>query len=337
MALDPYVHMAKVMADTVPAMRYDGKENFNLWQTRARGRLGELLGSGYAAPEDDAFRIEWAHKENGFTEYRCLFASEEDTDVIAHVLVPDDGKNEPLPAVICLQGHSKGMHISLGRPIYPGDEKSINGGDRDFARQVIARGHIAIALEQRGFGDRGGTPEGPACQQPAMQALLVGQTLIGQRVFDISRAIDVLPKHFERIDTGRIAVTGNSGGGTATIYAAAMDTRIAAAMPSCSFCGYAASIGLQRHCVCNYVPGIMKDFDMGDLGALIAPRPLVIINGKDDAIFPLSSAMEQYAVTEKAYAACGASDRLRHVTGPEGHRFYAAPGWAAFDEVTPGR
>ncbi len=334
MALDPFVHMEKTLKGAAARLRYDEKGDFPAWQEEARGKLRGLLGLDLMKPCPDDFRTEWVREEEGFTEHRVLFASEEDVDVLCHVLIPRDGREDRLPAVICLQGHSKGMHISLGRPKYPGDEQTISGGDRDFARQVIARGQIAIVMEQRGFGERGGTPEGPACHQYAVQAMLVGQTLIGQRVFDISRAIDILPGHFPRIDSSRIAVMGNSGGGTASVYAAACDTRIAAAMPSCAFCGFTQSIGLLRHCICNYVPGIMNWFDMGDLACLIAPRPLVIVNGKDDKIFPLESAMQQYAIAEKGYRTCGAAEKLRHVTGPAGHRFYAELGWAAFDEVT---
>ena len=78
----------------------------------------------------------------------------------------------------------------------------------------------------------------------------------------------------------------------------------------------------------------MKYFDMGDLCALIAPRPLVIVSGKDDGIFPLDAAKAQADITRRAYAAAGAQDKFEHVIGPEGHRFYADLGWAAFDRVT---
>ena len=117
-------------------------------------------------------------------------------------------------------------------------------------------------------------------------------------------------------------------------YAAALDTRIAAAMPSCAFCGYLASIGAQRHCICNYVPGVMKDFDMGDLGALIAPRPMIVVSGQHDGIFPIDSAKEQADVTRVAYRAASAADRFEHVVGKEGHRFYAADAWPVFDRLT---
>ena len=334
MALNPQVRMLQLMKDVKPSMRLAAGENFAAWQAKARARLGELLGLPLERTEPN-FRIEWTNDADpGFSETRFLFESEPEVTVIGHLLVPKNTKQEKLPLIICLQGHSKGMHISLGRPKYEGDEQSINGGDRDFARQIVARGQAALALEQRGFGDRGGTEKGPACYQPAVQALLMGRTLIGQRCWDISRAIDAVIAHFPQVDTSRIAIMGNSGGGTATIYAAAMDERIAAAMPSCAFCGYLPSIGAQYHCLCNYVPGIMKEFDMGDLAGLIAPRPMIVVNGTADTIFPLESAKEQAAVARTYYAAAGAPDHFEHVIGPEGHRFYAALGWPVFDRLT---
>lgn len=302
------------------------------WQPQARATLGNLLGLPLERC-DAKLRILSQSEAEGYTQYDLAFHTEPEYEALACLRIPKDAA-PGTPVVICLQGHSKGMHISLGEPKYEGDERSIAGGDRDFARQIIAQGYAALALEQRAFGACGGTPEGPSCYQPAMSALLLGRTLVGERVWDVSRAIDMLEAHFPQLDTARVAVMGNSGGGTTTVYAAAYDTRIAAAMPSCAFCGFAASIGLQHHCSCNYVPGILQHFDMGDLAGLIAPRPLVIINGKDDGIFPLDSALEQFALAQSYYALAHAQERCQHITGPEGHRFYAALGWPVFNALT---
>ncbi len=335
MSLDPRVRHMELMKQSRFVMRRERDEDFAAWQTRARDRLTALLGLPLERAEDENFRIEWTWEEDpACTEIRVLFASEPDVDVVCHLLLPGNAPREKLPLVICLQGHSKGMHISLGRPIYEGDEDKIINGDRDFARQIAARGQAALAIEQRGFGERGGTPEGPACLHPALQALLLGRTLIGERCWDISRAIDAVAAHFPMIDTGRIAVMGNSGGGTAAIYSAAVDTRIAAAMPSCAFCGYAASIGVRRHCACNYIPGIVQAFDMGDLAGLIAPRPLIVVSGRDDGLFPLASAKEQMDIARAYYQAAGSPGAIEHVIGPEGHRFYAALAWPVFDRLT---
>ncbi len=128
-----------------------------------------------------------------------------------------------IPMVICLQDHSTGSHISLGRPKFEGDEETIFSGNRDFAVQIVKEGYCALAIEQRGFGECGGTEKGLACLVPSMTALLYGRTTIGERVFDISRVIDVITKNFDFVDADKIACMGNSGGRTATINASAID------------------------------------------------------------------------------------------------------------------
>ncbi len=331
MSLNPQIRHIDLLSKCAPSMRMNAGEDFAQWQEKARQKLGSLLGlpMEHTAPN---FRVEWEKDFDTYTEIRFLFDSEPEVTVSCHLLLPKGA--EKVPVVICLQGHSKGMHISLGQPKYPGDEKTISGGDRDFARQIIARGQAALTVEQRAMGERGGTPEGPDCYQPSVQALLLGRTLLGERCWDISRCIDVALEQFPRLDPEKIAVMGNSGGGTTTLYAAALDTRIAAAMPSCAFSGFLPSIGKQYHCICNYVPNMAKHFDMGDIAGLVAPRPLIIVNGKDDVIFPLDSAKEQFAIAQKTYEAADAEDKLSHVVGNEGHRFYAAQGWPEFDRLT---
>lgn len=330
---NPQTQHAAMMDLLVKKGAYKKGQDVAQWQSGAREKLAQLLGMDTFAKCDDRLEIEWRKQANGYTEYRLQFNTETNYRTAAHLLIPD-GAAQPVPAVICLQGHSKGMHISLGRPKFPGDEKSINGGDRDFAVQIIREGYAAFVLEQRAFGECGGSEEGPQCHQPAMAALLLGRTLIGERVWDVSRSLDLIEKHFPQIDKTRIALMGNSGGGTATIYAAALETRVAAAMPSCAFCGYKESIGVQRHCVCNYVPGIMSWFDMGDLGGMIAPRPLVVINGRLDTSFPVDSAIREFGVTQGVYDAAGAGNACTHIAAPEGHRFYAALGWPEFNRLT---
>ena len=111
-----------------------------------------------------------------------------------------NGAVVPLPVVICLQGHSTGMHISLARAKFPGDENSINGGDRDFAIGAIKKGFCALTIEQRAMGECGSAENGsPACHVSTMANLLIGRTTIGERVWDIMRAIDVLKSIFRKL------------------------------------------------------------------------------------------------------------------------------------------
>ena len=165
-----------------------------------------------------------------------------------------------------------------------------------------------------------------------MTALLSGRTLLGGRVWDIMKLIDVLGEHFsDKVDVNRVYCMGNSGGGTATFYSAALDKRIKAAIPSCAFATFSGSIGAMYHCACNYVPGISKYFDMAEIAGLIAPRPLVIVSGKEDKIFPLSTAEHEFTRLKEIYYKSSAfPGNCVHVKGDGGHRFYQKPAYEEF-------
>lgn len=319
---------------SLPALfAYDGSELFSQWQEKAYDKLSELLGLKYGRYEkcDPKFEIEYECDHSDFFETRFSFQSEEEYFVPCHLLVPKT-KADSYPLMICLQGHSTGMHISLGRAKHEGDEASINGGDRDFALTAVKNGYCAVTLEQRCMGECGGNPK-PQCQQTAMSSILIGRTLVGDRVWDISRLIDIIEKHFPQVDNNRIYCMGNSGGGTTTFYAACIEKRIKGAMPSCSICTFEDSIGRIFHCTCNYIPNIRSFFDMGDLCGLIAPRPLVIVSGAKDEIFPIDGAKKTFETAKELYTAAGAEDKCAHVIGPEGHRFYADESWRVFKEL----
>lgn len=314
-----------------PAMRYREGGDFAAWQRAAREKLRELLGMDRFAPCAPKTQVDYERPLGPHTETRFTFMSEANWRVPCVMLTP---KGAPKGVMICLQGHSTGMHNSLGRAKYPGDTvaEDPENGDRDFALQAAAHGYIAVALEQRAFGECGGTPR-PDCQHAALVSILAGRTLIGQRVWDVQRLINVLKTEFG-CSALPFYCMGNSGGGTATFYAACVLPELAGAMPSCSVCTYEDSIGFRAHCACNYIPGIAVYFDMGDLAGLIAPRPYVQVNGKDDPIFLLKGAEKTFALTQKLYAAAGAPDKCRFVVGAEGHRFYAADSWPVFEAVT---
>jgi dienelactone hydrolase len=312
--------------------KHSTSNEFSAWKKSVAVKLREILGD---TPERVPLniRVESETDFPEFTERRFVYASEAFADVPCHLLVPKRG-TAPFPVMICLQGHSTGMHISLGRPKYEGDEKSINGGDRDFALRAVKEGFAALVMEQRCFGERKDQKhEGTTCHHPSMVSLLLGRTMIGERVWDVSRAIDALTT-FPGIDVDKIGCMGNSGGGTITYFAACCEPRIKAAMPSCYVCTFRDSIGRLYHCQDNYIPGILKWFEMGDLGCLISPRPLVVVAGRDDSIFPISGVEQTYDLIKRIYAAEGASDNCTLVVGEGGHRFYADDAWPQFKRLT---
>lgn len=318
-----------------PSLAFDPRRDFQAWRQEVKAKLRELIG---VLPDKVPLniRIEYEQDNGPFREVRFVFSTEPCADVPCHLLIPQQG-DKPYPVVICLQGHSSGMHISLGRPKYKGDEECI-AGDRDFALQAIREGYAALVMEQRCFGERedqrppNRATTGRRCHHATMTALLLGRTMIGERVWDVSRAIDALHE-FPDVDTGRIGCMGNSGGGTTTYFAACLDERIGTAMPSCYVCTFRDSIGMIDHCECNYIPGILGYFEMGDLSCLIAPRPLIVVAGREDEIFPIHGVEETFDTIRQIYTAAGAGDRCRLVVGEDGHRFYADLAWPVFREL----
>ena len=312
------------LAQTQPLLRLQEGQPLDKWRALARQRLRELLGMDRIVPCALDFETEEPLDMGDYTRTRFTFQSEPGFRVPGYFLLPKEGFRA---VMIHLQGHSTGMHISLGEAKYPGDAEDIQGG-RDIALQAVARGYASLVIEQRCFGEQGGKPEGGTnCGHASMVALLLGRTALAGRVWDVMRAIDVAEERFS--PGAEYCCMGNSGGGTATWYAAAMEPRIAKAMPSCAVCSFDGSIAPISHCICNYVPGIRQWFDMGDLAGLIAPRPLVVVAGLADRIFPIDATRETFKLIQSYYAAAGAPDACKLYVGGEGHRFYAEA-WEEF-------
>ncbi len=327
---------AMELMDGSKALSFDPKGDYPAWKKALKSKFMELLGKKPMKVKPNV-RVEHENDCGSFIDRRFVFSSEAGVDVPCHLLIPK-GAEGPLPVVICLQGHSTGMHISLGRPKYEGDAECIAGG-RDFGLQAVAQGFAALVMEQRCFGERSDSRAkevrhmSSGCHHSSMCELLVGRTMLGLRVWDVSRAIDAISE-FKEADMDRIACMGNSGGGTVTYYAACSDDRIKAAMPSCAVCTFKSSIGSIDHCQCNYIPGIMGHVEMGDLAGLVAPKSLIIVAGRKDPIFPLSGVKDSFSVIQKIYKAEGHPDNCRLVLGPDGHMFYPDVAWPAFRELT---
>lgn len=160
---------------------------------------------------------------------------------------------------------------------------------------------------------------------------MLGRTIIGERCYDISKAIDAL-KHFKKCDLSKIFITGNSGGGTASYYAAAYDKRIKLSVPSCAFCSFDKSITYTFHCPCNYIPNALNYFDMQDIAPLIAPRKLIIVAGKDDPIFLLDGVKKGFETVKAVYKDAGAEDSAKLIVTPKGHWWCVDIVWNAIDE-----
>lgn len=327
-------YVAEYSRTISPSMSFGESLDLNSWQKQAKSKLQQLLGLPLVCCDDD-FKVKSIEDTQDTKKIEFEFQSERGYYIECVMLCPQN-QAKPLPVAICLQGHSSGKNISLGYKIFEGDtENYINR--TNIAVQAVRNGYCAVAFDQRYMGTAGQDEKGnPECivTNAVFPTLLMGRTPVGERVWDIQRLIDVMEKHLtEYIDPGKIMCMGNSGGGTATFYAAAIDERIHLAVPSCAVCSFDDSIIPISHCGCNYVPGIRKYFDMGDIGCLIAPRKLIVVNGNQDAIFPLGGAKKAYLVIESAYRKAGKPDNCRMIVGEGGHRFYGDDIWPKVKEM----
>lgn len=316
-------------------LRFNKDADYTSWKEQIREKLYELL--GMASIEANAcepnLTIEEDVMKDGYRQIRFVFESEVDAIVPCYLLVPDT-KKDKYPVAITLQGHSTGFHNSINNPKSEHDKEYVKRGD--FGVQAVRNGYVALCIEQRAMGERATSRHSfdpMMCTFPSMVGFMLGRTTLGERIWDIQRSIDLL-SNFDFADTDKILITGNSGGGTASYYAACMDERIKISAPSCAVCTYEDSILSIFHCPCNYIPNALNWFEMQDLSCLIAPRNLIVIAGEKDTIFPIAGVHKAMETIEEIYKKENASKNCKLVVTPREHWWCKDLVWENINALT---
>jgi len=335
MNLSPSIVHRHLIETAKPCLAFNGGD-VRKWQSRLRRKVRELLCMPAIHSALRPQRL-WTRSHEFGTIEKIAFTSEPYSDVPAYVCLPR-GAKPPYTFLIWLQGHGTGMHKSVAlsadetQPVQLTDEL-------DIGLWCMKHGVAALCIEQRGFGERLELlqkSEGQkGCPTAAMQGLVLGRTLIGERVFDVERGIDYLAWRGDA-DMKRIGLGGHSGGGTTTIFAAAVLPSLNFLMPVSYLCTFSDSIMARRHCMCGYLPGIMKYAEMSDVLGLFAPKPIVAVNGDADELFPIGAVRKAFRDLKKIYAAAGAAGNCHLVVGQGGHRFFADATWAKLGAVLTG-
>lgn len=294
------------------------------WQVQLRTRLVQLLG-GFPAPGPLEPQTLEVKQFPAYRREKLIFQTRAGSHALGYLLTPAAAKG-PLPVAVCVPGHGRGVDDIVGIDEYGRDRTDKPGYQHDFAIQAVEHGLAAIAIEPMAFGCRRDSLtakkglNASACQPSAGAALLLGETMIGWRVYDVMRTIDWIATRPE-LDAQRVGCMGISGGGTCTTFAAALEPRIKAAFISGYLNTFRDSIMSLSHCMDNYVPGILNWAEMYDVAGLIAPRPMIAESGDHDPIFPIAAAKESFERVKKVYAVFGAEDRIEHHVFPGVHQF----------------
>jgi dienelactone hydrolase len=216
-------------------------------------------------------------------------------------------------------------------------------GNLGLGKTLAGRGMLAVMPDGRYHGERCAKGTGTDDYFPAIaQAFRDGKShpWLYDTVYDLMRMIDYLQTRPE-VDPKRIGVIGFSKGGMETYLLAAADERVAVAVPCIGVQSYryglennlwkgrigtvqgAANIAAKESGVetidaafvktfyDHVVPGIYEQFDGPQMLPLVAPRPLLVINGDRDDKTPLPGVKLAADAARAAYEKAGAADKFK--------------------------
>jgi dienelactone hydrolase len=281
------------------------------WASAARGKFIELTGLDRMTPVEPNPRQTQAVDCGDYVREHWLIDTEPDVTMPFYLLRPKNPVG-PAPAVICCHGHGGGKETTVAIGV-----------------QFVQAGMLAFCPDARGFGQRREidahkNPSQSSCTYLQMVGLPMGLSVIGMHAFDLVRLVDHMQARGD-VRPGRIGCVGFSGGGWQSLAAAVVDERQACVVVSGYLHPVAAPLLFGKHnCPCNMVPHLWEYFDLGDLAALIAPRPLLVQTGdEDDLSGPegVANVQPQVDIARQAYQLLGRPDRLEFDVFHGGHRW----------------
>ena len=329
---DPVLFTHKLYESAALRMSFQSqnRRDAEQWQKNLRAKITELLGGFPAKRSPLETQILEVREFPGYHREKFVFQSRPDAWVLAYLLTPKSVRG-PHATVVCIPGHGRGVDDIVGIDDKGQDRTEKVGYQYDFAIQATEHGMAAVAIEPMAFGCRRDAITkkkglgAAACQPAAGAALLLGQTMIGWRVYDVMRTIDWIETRRE-LDAQRVGCMGISGGGTCTTFASALEPRIRAAMISGYLNTFRDCIMSVSHCIDNYVPGILNWAEMYDVAGLIAPRPMFAESGEKDDIFPIAASLASFERVKKIYEVFGADRVIDHETFDGPHSFWGKRG-----------
>lgn len=221
---------------------------------------------------------------------------------------------------------------------------------RPLLEAYASRGYICVAIDSRYHGERASSET--TYIDALKSAWRNGDTMpfIFDTVWDLIKLGDHLSER-EDVDPCRIGITGESLGGMHAWYAAFVDTRYSVIVPIIGVQGFRwaidnnkwqaransikplfeeARIDLGKSEIDTEVvekvwekiaPGLDSQFDAPHSLRLIAPRPLLLLNGAEDPRCPIAGLEEPSSRAAKAYEESGSAEKFMFIAEPGiGHR-----------------
>ena len=316
-------------------------EEWRAWARASRDRLARLLGLDLMEACEPVAKVMERVRVPGEAMTRELLHVQVQPGewMPTYVLVPDEpllGEGGRARCVLCPHGHQGAGKLAVAGVSGIGAvDDAIKKFEYDYGLALARKGFVALCPDARGSGERrDAAGQGDDEQkflrcsdvQLAHMAEPLGLSVIGMLAWDLRRLIDYV-QACDVWDLETLGCVGFSGGGMQTLYLAALDERVRWALVSGYLYGVRDSLlALNNNCSCNYVPGLWRHFDMGDIASLVAPRPLVVQSCTEDHLNGprgVVNADEQVAVAREAYGLLGEGARVRHDHHAGPHHFCA--------------
>lgn len=290
------------------------EENWEQKKLQWRGELLEMLGLAPLPEKTDLHTtITGSIHHDGLTIERLHYQSRPGLYVAANLYLPSGEPPEKgWPAVLYVCGHASVN--DAGRKL--GNKTAYQYHGLWFARHGVA----CLTIDTVQLGELHGEHHG-TYRLGRWDWISRGYTPAGVEAWNAVRGIDVL-ESWPGIDGSRIGITGRSGGGAYSWYAAAIDERIRVAVPVAGITDLRNHIVdgcVGGHCDCMYMVNYYG-WDYPKLAALIAPRPLLLSNSDTDGIFPLDGVMRTHGELAKLYAKLGKSANYGVLITPGPHK-----------------
>jgi dienelactone hydrolase len=288
------------------------------WETKrrqVRGQLWELLGK--LPPRPKRPRIETLSREDrgDYTLEKFQFDNDAGATVLGYVLFPK-GKTGKSPAILYCHWH--GGQYEIGKEELFQTKHTPEAPGPTFAK----RGFVVLGIDSYCFGERNGRGPGGSEEKgnqgewsASKFELWVGRTLWGMILRDDLIALDYLVSRPE-VDAERIGVTGMSMGATRAWWLMALDERLKTGVPICCLTRYRELIQhelLKAHGIYYFVPNVLNHFDTEAIVALIAPRPVLFLDGDKDGTSPVDGIHAIESAVRPVYRLYGKEENFQSI------------------------
>lgn len=320
-----------------PRLSYLAKDwkNTEKWRKAGREALEELMAFN-PEPAPLNTQVLSTTKRAGYTQYLVRYNLNALQQTEAFLLIPDN-LQKPAPAVIALHDHGGFYYFGKEKHTYTDNQPEILKeyvgtlyGGRYYADELAKRGFVVLCPDAIYFGSQKldpaqlvdnkgyfkkieGTDESERIKlynkqvaspnEVAMNKtiLTAGTTWLGIIAQNDRVAVDFLLS-LPEVDPERIGCIGLSLGGLRSTYLFGMDARIKTGVVAAFSTTYAQMIQQHAHHTwMMYVPRQNEFLDLPDVVSLNAPRPLLILNCKQDKLFNLAGMQAAEAKLQAVY------------------------------------